>query len=87
SVDAGHLMLIGVLILSSLMNIVYLLAPPVRAFMDPPLGGGAKPREITEAPFFCLLPLILTGIGTVVLFFLMGPLTEYLQPLITGGVQ
>lgn len=38
--DAGHRMLILVLIVSSLMNIVYLLAPALRAFMDPAPASG-----------------------------------------------
>ncbi|MEM9987899.1 MAG: proton-conducting transporter membrane subunit, partial [Pseudomonadota bacterium] len=41
AVDRGTLFLLVVLIISSLMNIVYLLAPAVRAFMDPVPGASA----------------------------------------------
>ena len=81
SVETGDLILIGVLILSSLLNIVYLLPPAVRAFMDNP----KEPVEgIQEAPAFCVGPAWFTAIGTIVLFFLMGDLIQYLQPLVEG---
>lgn len=85
--DRETWLLIGVLILSSLMNIVYLLAPAVRAFMDSPKGGGEKPRTVAEAPFFCLMPPILTAAGTIILFFMMGSLIEFLQPILEGGAS
>ena len=83
--DRGTLLIIAVLIVSSLMNIVYLLAPAVRAFMDKPEDGSAKVRTINEAPFFCLMPPILTATGTIILFFMMDPLTKFLAPLLSGG--
>jgi multicomponent Na+:H+ antiporter subunit D len=65
------------------MNIVYLLAPAVRAFMDPPPGGGAHPArtKVQEAPILCVLPAWATAIGTVALFFFMDDLVRYLEPL------
>ena len=83
--DRGTLLLIGVLILSSLMNIVYLLAPAIRAFMDPLPGQPAGPVKIHEAPLFCLVPAWVTAIGTVLLFFFMGDLLTYLAPLWGGS--
>ena len=85
SADKGMLILIGVLILSSLMNIVYLLAPAVRAFMDPPMNGQTKTFVIHEAPFFALMPPILTAAGTIILFFTMGSLVAYLAPILPAG--
>lgn len=82
SVETRDFILIGVLILSSLLNIVYLLPPAVRAFVDP------VPRdqvtEIREAPALCLVPAWITAIGTLILFFLMGDLIRYLEPLVEG---
>ena len=72
-----------VLIVSSLMNIVYLLAPAVRAFMDRPAAGAhPAPADISEAPLFCLVPAWLTALGTILLFFFMGDLAAYLEPLL-----
>ena len=76
SLEAGHGVLVAVLILSSLMNIVYLLTPAVRAFTDPLPGGGAHPDRtaIREAPILCVVPAWCTAIGTVALFFFMDDL-------------
>ncbi|MBB4658527.1 proton-conducting transporter membrane subunit [Parvularcula dongshanensis] len=83
--QGGHGWLIAVLIVSSLMNIVYLLTPAVRAFMDPvptPASGHAPAAVIDEAPLFCLVPAWITAIGTVLLFFFMGDLVAFLEPLV-----
>ncbi|MEE4210929.1 MAG: proton-conducting transporter membrane subunit [Parvularcula sp.] len=82
SAEAGELILIAVLIISSLMNIVYLLTPAVRAFMDPLPEGMSDERA--EAPAFCLVPAWVTAIGCIVLFVMMGDLIRYLEPLVEG---
>jgi multicomponent Na+:H+ antiporter subunit D len=82
SAQAGELFLIAVLIISSLMNIVYLLTPAARAFMDPLPAG--MPSERAEAPAFCLVPAWVTAVGCVILFLLMGDLVRYLEPLVEG---
>lgn len=84
--DAGQLAIIAVLMLSSVMNVAYLLSVPARAFFVPPrasgawsLGAAAAPDEkIQEAPFLCLLPICITALGCIVLFFAVGGLYEYL---------
>lgn len=84
AMDRGTLLLVGVLIVSSLMNIVYLLTPAIRAFMDPVPGQRSGPVAIQEAPLFCLVPAWVTAIGTIVLFFNIEPLVAYLMPLVGG---
>lgn len=83
--DAGQLLMIGVLMLSSLLNVAYLLSIPGRAFftskprMAQSLGASATPSEaIEEAPLFCLVPICITAIGCIVLFFVAGGIYEYL---------
>ena len=84
--NAGQVVMIVVLMLSSLLNVAYLLAIPGRAFFAPPkkqvahsLGAAASPSDgIEEAPLFCLVPICLTAIGCIVLFFAVGGLYEYL---------
>jgi multicomponent Na+:H+ antiporter subunit D len=78
--DAGQQIIFGVLILSSLMNIVYLLTPIIRGFMDPlPADAG---KGVAEAPLFCVIPAWITAIGCVVLFFFMEPLVLFMEPII-----
>ncbi|WOI53967.1 proton-conducting transporter membrane subunit [Parvularcula sp. LCG005] len=82
AVDRGTLMLIIVLIVSSLMNIVYLLAPAARAFMDPRPDGSTGAIRMQEAPLFCLIPAYVTAIGTIILFFFMDSLVGFLEPIL-----
>ena len=73
TVEAGQLAMMLVLMASSLLSIVYLMPVVVKAFFRPPPeddGHGDHPgNSIHEAPFLCVLPPVLTGIGCVVLFF------------------
>jgi multicomponent Na+:H+ antiporter subunit D len=73
TIEAGQLAMMVVLMVSSLLSIVYLMPVAARAFFRPPLeddGHGDSPGNgIHEAPFLCVLPPVLTGIGCVVLFF------------------
>ena len=78
--DAGYQILFLVLIISSLMNIVYLLTPIMRGFLAP-LPAGTD-HSIKEAPLFCLVPAWITAIGCVVLFFNTQALTDFLAPVL-----
>jgi multicomponent Na+:H+ antiporter subunit D len=48
-------------------------------------GQGHGEHEHGEAPLFCLVPLCLTAVGCVVLFFQVDGLYELLAPLTRGG--
>ncbi len=94
AVDSGHLFVIGVLIVSSLLNIAYLMPVVVRGYMHPPpdLAAGSRVR-IKEAPFPCVFACIVTALLCVVLFFQAGAIEELLKgavsqagPLLAGGV-
>ncbi|MFN4230388.1 monovalent cation/H+ antiporter subunit D family protein [Parvibaculum sp.] len=84
--DEGQMSMIAVLMLSSLLNVAYLLSISGRAFFAPArdrmahsLGAAAAPSKgIEEAPLFCLIPICLTALGCVVVFFAVGGLYEYL---------
>ena len=95
AVDSGHLFVIGVLIVSSLLNIAYLMPVVVRGYMHLPsdVATGAKVR-IKEAPFPCVLACSITAFLCLVLFFQAGAIEELLKgavsqsgPLLSGGVQ
>lgn len=74
---AGQQALIVALILSSILNVGYLLPIPARGFFDPaPKEGLKKP-----GPVLAILPPVITAAGITVLFFLIGPLTDFLAPV------
>jgi multicomponent Na+:H+ antiporter subunit D len=93
--DAGQLAIIVVLIISSIVNVVYLLSIPVQAFYMNPAQDGAKPQgaggafidwgALKEAPILCIAPPMFTAAGVIALFFFIDPLYRFLLPLIGGG--
>ena len=66
------------LMISSLLNIAYLVPIPVLAFITP---KGEKPQTYNEAPMMCVVPLCITAVGSVVLFFLAEPIYQVLLPI------
>ncbi len=89
--DAGHQLLLFVLALSSILNVVYLLSIPLKAFYFSENGtdgvgdgseGHIKWGNLQEAPIFCILPPVLTAAGCVILFFMAGGLYDYLLPIL-----
>ncbi len=105
--DRGELIIIAALMVSSILNIVYLLSIPVQAFLkakpgaahdfegawydgprfDAGVEGPVKPRKpgVAEAPLACLLPIGVTAAGSLILFFFMGALYDFLTPLMGAG--
>jgi multicomponent Na+:H+ antiporter subunit D len=81
AMDGAMFPLVFVLIASSLLNIAYLMPLVARAFFVP-LPPGA-PSERREAPLFCLVPICLTGLGCVALFFEADALYALLLPMVT----
>jgi multicomponent Na+:H+ antiporter subunit D len=65
--------------LSTLLNIAYLMPIVGRAFFRP-LPAGA-PSRIAEAPWACLLPLCFTALASLALFFWPDPVLDLLRPL------
>jgi multicomponent Na+:H+ antiporter subunit D len=79
AVDSGRAIFVWVLMISSLLNIAYLIPPVVRGFFSAPRG--AENTGIREAPLFCVVPLCFTALGCVVLFFFADGVYELLTPL------
>lgn len=73
ALDAGHTFVVGVLMVSSLLNVAYLLPIVARAFFLPPPKAetGAK-VTVEEAPLPCLIALGATALLCIVLFFQAG---------------
>ncbi|HMB76800.1 MAG TPA: monovalent cation/H+ antiporter subunit D family protein [Kiloniellaceae bacterium] len=94
--DAHRQVILVVLAVSSLLNIAYLLPIVARAFFLPPppepeakaAGAAASPRKggIAEAPLLCVVPLCITAVGCILLFFFADAVYALLEPLVmTGG--
>lgn len=103
SYEGGQIIAVAVLLVSTLLNIAYLLPPVVRAFLlpakaNPGHGDGSEKGRgeshgeghgeshgdgvgsgIREAPILCVVPLTLTALGCLVLFFLAEPLFGLLE--------
>jgi multicomponent Na+:H+ antiporter subunit D len=77
SLDTGTVFWALVLMLSTLLNIAYLLPIPLRAFLrpDPDLAPGER-ATMQEAPFACIWPIVLTATTCILLFLYPKPLTE-----------
>lgn len=75
AVETSQLLLLSVLMISSLLNIAYLLPIPVRAFFSKPADGDHY-SKINEAPKMILLAMIITSSACVILFFYPDPFYE-----------
>jgi multicomponent Na+:H+ antiporter subunit D len=81
ALDAGFAFVVGVLMVSSLLNVAYLLPIVGRAFFLPPRPGDPE-AEGGEAPMACVIPLSITAALCVVLFFAAGEIEALLRPLV-----
>ncbi len=89
STDGVHEWYLGVLVVSALLNVAYLMPIVARGFFLPPKPDEHHhdddhhdaPSGIREAPPLCLIPLCLTAIGCIVLFFLDRPIEQLLSSI------
>lgn len=94
TLEADQIALLVVLLVSSLLNVAYLLPVPIRAFFaerEKEEGGGhghgsghghEEGEGVREAPWFCLVPLSVTALGCIVLFVFPGPLYELVRKVV-----
>jgi len=80
TLDAGSLTLLAVLMVSSLLNIFYLMPIPVRAFFRKP-AEVAPTEGIREAPWPCLAALVFSSLGAFALFVYPDPLFRLVSAL------
>ena len=71
AVEGNQIPVLIVLLFSSLLNAAYFLPIVYRAFFAVPQGEveSEEPVKIQEAPLLCLIPLCVTALGSVALFF------------------
>jgi multicomponent Na+:H+ antiporter subunit D len=88
--DGGRPLILGVLMLSSLLAVGYLMPVAVTAFFGSPSeddghghGEGSDDLGMREAPFLCVLPPIVTAIGCLALFFYADEMFALLQGAVT----
>lgn len=82
-VQAEHWVLLAVLMISSLLNIAYLLPVAIRGFFTRPAGGKSS-TEIREAPASMLLAMVITTSACVGLFFYPDPFYELALKTVKG---
>jgi len=89
--DTGHVLLVATLMLSSVLNVAYLIPVAVRAFLPAPttLESTPNPHEgsgwrIEEAPLLCVIPLCITAFGCLILFLFSPYIYEFLKPITVG---
>ena len=85
TLEADQLVLMGILMLSSLLNIAYLLPIPIRAFL--PKGGRAgdgshEDTGMHEAPWPSLLAIMVTALGCLLLFVWPQPLFDLVNQIL-----
>ncbi|MCP5304533.1 MAG: monovalent cation/H+ antiporter subunit D family protein [Chromatiaceae bacterium] len=73
TLDTGAWLLTAVLLLSSLLNVAYLVSIPVRGFFRKPT---AAQDGIREAPLASLIAIGVTAVGCVALFFWADPVYQ-----------
>ena len=91
--DAGQQIAISVLMISSLLNVAYLLPIVGKGFFlantEPQpisVSTAATPKpKFAEAPLLVVLPPVLTAIGCLILFFYAGDIQDFLRPIVTTG--
>jgi len=81
TLSTNHAILAVVLMVSSLLNIAYLMPVAVRAFFVVPTGTTTE-AKIHEAPLACVIALCLTAIGCIALFFFADVLFEFLTGVV-----
>ena len=81
--DTQTWMVIGVYMLSSLLNVWYLLSIVAKGFFAPPSEtSDPSTGTIKEAPLLCVLPPCLTAVGCIALFFFADRIVELLRPIV-----
>lgn len=81
AVGADELWVIAVLMLSSLLNVAYLLPIVSRGFF----AGPDTPVERAEAPWPCLVAITVTAVLCLVLFLMIGEMELFLLEVVDPG--
>ncbi len=83
TIETEQLLLMGILMISSLLNIAYLLPIPFHAFFSADKMSSSN-TVIKEAPLPSLIALCITTVGCVILFVYPQPLFELAKAILTA---
>ncbi len=83
TIETEQLLLMGILMISSLLNIAYLLPIPFHAFFSADKTASSS-DGIKEAPLPSLIALCITTAGCVILFVYPQPLFELAEAILTA---
>lgn len=83
TIETEQLLLMGILMISSLLNIAYLLPIPFHAFFSADKTSSSS-DGIKEAPLPSLIALCITTTGCVILFVYPQPLFELAEAILTA---
>nr|VFJ96671.1 MAG: multisubunit sodium/proton antiporter, MrpD subunit [Candidatus Kentron sp. H]VFJ97220.1 MAG: multisubunit sodium/proton antiporter, MrpD subunit [Candidatus Kentron sp. H]VFK02742.1 MAG: multisubunit sodium/proton antiporter, MrpD subunit [Candidatus Kentron sp. H] len=93
AMEAEQLVFVGVLMLSALLNIAYLLPIPIQGFFGAPDEGHGNPEakrgdrddwraRVKEAPGFCVAALSISALGCFALFLFPDPFYRLLTQIV-----
>ena len=86
ALEAERPLVLAVLLISSLLNVLYLLPIPIRAFYQGPADTPAgAPAERREAPWPCLVALGLTALGSIALFVYPQPVLDLMAQVVEAA--
>lgn len=89
TLEAGNLLFLVILLISSFLDVVYFFPILYTAFFESPRGeesASEKRGAIKEAPLTMVVPLCLTALGSI-LFCFPNPLTEMVLRLVRMAVE
>lgn len=89
ALDSGKAILIAALIVSSILNIIYLVPVAIRGFMKPPANAkdDAHIAALRKKHPWVIIPPVITAIGSLILFFYAGGVVDFLEPILPEGLQ
>jgi len=87
ALDSGKAILMAALIMSSILNVIYLTPIAIRGFLKPPLNpeDDAHIAVIRKSHPWVIIPPVITAIGAFTLFFFAGPIIDFLTPVLPLG--
>ncbi len=87
ALDSGKAILMAALIMSSILNVIYLTPIAIRGFLKPPLNSedDAHIAVIRKSHPWVIIPPVITAIGAFTLFFFAGPIIDFLTPVLPLG--
>ena len=81
--NTEQIIMMGVLMASSLLNVAYLLPIVAKGFFvetpDQPF-----PSRISEAPIFCVIPPVFCAFGCIILFFYANEIVALIEPILVS---